>query len=387
MNILCMTYEYPPIGGGGASVAHPLAAALVERGHKVDVVTSGMRDLPSYEICDGVDVHRVRCFRRCRHYATTPELIANVASSYKFALNLVKRHDFDINHTHFALPSGLASYLLYKRTGLPYVLTIHGSDIPGYNPDRFRLEHVLARPLWRKIILNSSAIIAASECLKDLFHETIDVPVTVIPNGYTLTAEHGSLENKRKRILVVSRIFPRKGIQYFLESLVGLTHDWEVVIVGDGPYLQELKRQAARTGINVRFTGYQQGKALEDLYASSRIFVFPSAHENFPVVLLEAMEAGCAIITTNAPGCSRVIGDAGIVVDPESPDQIRDALVGLMADQSRIVKLGAMARERLGQFQWDQIAASYEVELRKAASGGRSTSTGRPTVDCVDHQG
>ena len=139
MNILCMTYEYPPVGGGGANVAHPLAATLVSRGHTVDVVTSGMRDLPARETMDGVNVHRVRCVRRHRHFTTTAELMTYVWPAYRKALELTKAKQFDLNHTHFAIPTGLASWLLYKKTGLPYVTTIHGSDVPGYNPDRFQI--------------------------------------------------------------------------------------------------------------------------------------------------------------------------------------------------------------------------------------------------------
>ncbi|MCP5091798.1 MAG: glycosyltransferase, partial [Gammaproteobacteria bacterium] len=155
MKILCTSYEYPPIGGGGSNVAHPLARSLVWNGHTIDVVTSGMRDVPAYEVMDGVNVHRVRCFRRYRHYTTTAELLTYLWPAYRKARSLQDQRIYDINHTHFALPSGLVSYLLYKKTGLPYVLTIHGSDVPGYNPDRFRVAHILAQPAWRRVISNS----------------------------------------------------------------------------------------------------------------------------------------------------------------------------------------------------------------------------------------
>lgn len=368
MKILCTSYEYPPIGGGGSNVAHPLARSLVWNGHTIDVVTSGMRDVPTYEVMDGVNVHRVRCFRRYRHYTTAAELLTYLTPAYRKARFLQDENKYDINHTHFALPSGLVSYLLYKKTGLPYVLTIHGSDVPGYNPDRFRVAHILAQPAWKRIISNSEKVVSASEFLRKLIQEHIDVPVEIIQNGYSPYADMSESCAKQNRILVVTRMFQRKGVQHFIEALKDLDHDWEIVIAGDGPYLPSLKDQARLAGLNIRFTGYIQGRELLELYESAKVFVFPSLQENFPVVLLEAMQAGCAIITTNADGCAEVIGDAGVSVDPERPDQIRDALIALMHDEDKIAKFRDAGQRRIDRFRWPRIAAQYESLLRNACS-------------------
>jgi glycosyltransferase involved in cell wall biosynthesis len=369
MKILCMTYEYPPVGGGGANVAHPLAATLVSRGHTVDVVTSGMPDLPASETMDGVNVHRVRCIRRHRHYTTTAELMTYVWPAYRKALELTRTRQFDLNHTHFAMPTGLASWLLYKKTGLPYATTIHGSDVPGYNPDRFRIAHALVRPVWRKVIQDSTRIVSASHFLKNLIQQHIDVPVDIVRNGYAPKFSGNLASAKKNRVLVVTRMFPRKGVQYFLDALSGMTHDWEVVIAGDGPYLPALKAQVKRLGLNVSFVGYVQGETLAELYATSKIFVFPSLQENFPTVLLEAMEAGCAIITTSSDGCAEVVGDAGIATLPERSDQIRNALALLMSDEDRIRMFSTRARERINQFRWPRIAAQYETVMQHSLPG------------------
>src|SRR5690606_17830487 len=149
-------------------------------------------------------------------------------------------------------------------------------------------------------------------------------------NGYAERFGAHLMARKRNRILVVTRMFPRKGVQHFVEALAGLQHDWEVVIAGDGPYLPQLKSQAKRMGLNVNFVGFVQGDTLAARRATSLIFVFPPLQENLPTVLLEAMEAGCAIITTRSDGCAEVTGDAGIAVSPERPYQIHSALVLLM---------------------------------------------------------
>ena len=363
MNILCTTYEYPPIGGGGSNVAQPLAEELALRGHKIDIVTSGMSELPTHECTNKVNIHRVACVRRFPHYATTPELFTYLWPAYKKARELCSTRKYDINHTHFALPSGVVSYMLYKKTGLPYVTTIHGSDIPGYNPDRFRIAHIIFRPMWRRIIANSAKIVAASAYLKKLIQSHIDVPVEVIRNGYAVDSDDLSMQ-KINRMLVVTRMFRRKGVQYFLDAIKGINHGWEIVIAGDGPYLPILKQQAERLDLNVKFVGFVKGDVLADLYASSKIFVFPSIQENFPVVLLEAMNAGCAIVTTSAEGCGEVIGDAGLVTTPGHPDEIRRALESLINDESAIAELSTRARRRIQHFSWPRIAKQYENEFQ-----------------------
>jgi glycosyltransferase involved in cell wall biosynthesis len=147
MKLLCINYEYPPIGGGGGVVSQGLAEALVQHGYSIDVVTSGMRDLPCYEEKNGVRIHRVRCIRRYRHYVTLPEMCTLILPLYRKALELIGKNHYDLNHTHFVVPSGIVSYLLRKQTGLPYLITAHGSDIPGYNPDRFNFAHLLINGL------------------------------------------------------------------------------------------------------------------------------------------------------------------------------------------------------------------------------------------------
>lgn len=367
MRILCITYEYPPIGGGGSNVAHPLAAGLAELGHTVDVVTSGMGNLPASEVVDGVNIHRVPCIRRYPHYTTTAELVTSVWSSYRKALELCSRHQYDINHTHFALPSGLVSCMLRRKTGLPYVTTIHGSDIPGYNPDRFRTAHVVARPLWRRIMRDSSRIVSASNFLKNLANRYIDVPIDVIRNGFDSPLDADAQVPKINRILVVTRMFQRKGVQHFVNALAGFNHGWEVVVAGDGPYLPILKNEAKRCGIDIHFPGFVQGSTLATLYASAKIFVFPSLQENFPIVLLEAMNAGCAIITTSAQGCAEVVGNAGITTKPESPQEIRAALETLIGDDDKITAYRQAALDRIERFRWPQIASEYERLFREAA--------------------
>ena len=79
------------------------------------------------------------------------------------------------------------------------------------------------------------------------------------------------------------------------------------------------------------------------------------------------MNAGCAIITTNAQGCAEVVGNAGITTKPESPQEIRAALESLIGNDDAVAAYQRAALDRIERFRWPQIAAEYEQLFREAA--------------------
>lgn len=359
MRILSICYEYPPVGGGGATVAAALNGQLASNGHDVDVVTSAMKGLPAAELTNGVWVHRASCWRRHRHYTTAPELATTLLPAYSLASTLIRRNMPDVIHAHFALPSGLVARAVAARFGVPYVLTAHGSDIPGYNPDRFELLHRLLAPAWRAVMRDAAAVISPSQFLAGLVRESIDLPVQVIPNGFTPDVANAP-RPKRNLVLVVARLFPRKGVQHFIDSVAALGSDWDLVIAGDGPYMHELRIRAAAAKASVRFAGFLPKAELRALYEEARILVFPSIRENFPMVLLEGMDTGCAVITTDAEGCAEVVGEAGVVIEKGKPAPLRAALVELMNNPARCDELSVLAMARAERFRWSRIAAQYQ---------------------------
>ncbi len=359
--ILTLCCEYPPVGGGGATACQGLAEGLVRAGHRVDVVTSGMEGLARFEELNGVRIHRVRGLRRYQHYSTAAEQLSQLIPAYSKAMELARERDFDLVHCHFVVPGGLLGYLVARRTGLPYVITAHGSDIPGYNPDRFRLLHRLIRPLWRLIIDQSSGLSTPSDFLKDLIAVHNRRTAVRIPNPFDAPTAVGQAH---RRVLVAARMVERKGVQHLLEALPDLETDWEFWIAGDGPYLKQLQKLASGANARVRFLGFVPRSELAELYRSARIFVFPSLQENFPMVLLEAMAAGCAVVTTSAPGCLEVVGDAAVVVEPGSTAALKDALARLIADDAAIERLRAAGRARVQRFASARVVAQFETLFR-----------------------
>ncbi|MEX0653374.1 MAG: glycosyltransferase family 4 protein [Phycisphaeraceae bacterium] len=362
MRILCLSYEYPPIGGGGSPVCAGVAESLVATGHVVDVVTSAMPGLARVEQVNGVQIHRVPCVRRRRHMAGSFELATTLLPIRRQALRLTRERKYDLIHCHFILPTGIVARWLSAATGLPYVITAHGSDVPGYNPDRFHFAHRVMGPFWRRVVRDAAAITSPSRFLASLIHQRMDVPTQIIPNGMTIPPRSDA--RRVNRILLASRLFERKGVQDVLCALDNLDDHWQVNIAGDGPYRPTLERLARQRQVNVCFLNFVSRDELAKLYRTSKIFVFPSRRENFPVVLLEAMSAGCAVIAARAPGSREVFGDAAIGVEPGNVSMMRSALRRLMRDEQEIGRLRECSYQRVQRFAWSRVAQEYASVFR-----------------------
>ena len=106
------------------------------------------------------------------------------------------------------------------------------------------------------------------------------------------------------------------------------------------------------------------------VYETSRIFVFLSSVENFPINLLEAMAAGMAIVTNQETGCGEVVGDCALKVNPDEPEDIRSSLMKLITGPDLCDALGRRARQRFEQqFTWRTIAAQHDKLYRELTAG------------------
>jgi glycosyltransferase involved in cell wall biosynthesis len=219
-----------------------------------------------------------------------------------------------------------------------------------------RVTHRLLAPVWRRVTRDASCIVCPSRSLGELLaRRDPDLESIEIPYGFEI-GRYQTEAPRRRRILVVTRMLQRKGVQYLLQALDGTRLDHEVHIVGDGPYLSTLKKQAAGCSTNVVFHGWLDNRSqrLNALYESSDIFVLTSEAENFPVSLMEAMAAGLAVLT----------------IDPRDAAQLREALSGLTQNPDRCRELGRAARERVEtEFAWPVVARRYEELYRRYRAG------------------
>lgn len=362
MKLLVLSYEFPPLGGGGAKVVKGLIDSYLAAGHSVDLVTMHFSGLARFEQHERLRIFRVATLRTNQSVCYFPEMLPYLFSALAMIRKLVKQNDYDANHTHFIFPDGIVAWLSKKWFGLDYVITAHGSDVPGYNPDRFKLLHCLLRPVWRWVTAGANKIICPSEHIGALINQQNPGAQTVrIPNGID-TEKFWPKQPKRPAVLVVTRMFKRKGVQYLLHALRNIDRRLEVNIVGEGPHLESIKRAALSLEHDICFHGYLDNHSdeLKALYERSLIFVLTSESENFPIVLLEAMTAGLAIITTANTGCAEVVGDCARLVPAKDPEAIQRALLEILADPALQRSLSSKARARVERhFAWPTVVDQH----------------------------
>lgn len=359
LRILVLNHEFPPVGGGASPVAFELCKELVKMGHEVDVVTMQYKKLPRFEVKAGINIYRTWALRKSADICHTHELATYFPGAVFKTFSLAKQKKYDVIHCHFIVPGAPLAWLVSKVRKIPFLITCHGTDVPGHNPERFKFVHKMIGPVWRKLA-SSTMLVTPSGFLRRLVIENCPkANVKVIPNGINL----GNFQPlpKTKSILMCSRILGFKGFQYAIQAVKDIETDWQVNVIGEGPYLPELKKLAEGSKVKINFLGWldKSDERFYKLFNESSIFVFPSEAENFPTVLLEAMAAGMAIITSNAGGCPEVVGDAALFVEPRSPMQIREKLEELIHSENLREKLGASARKRVGEFSWSSIAQKY----------------------------
>jgi glycosyltransferase involved in cell wall biosynthesis len=163
-------------------------------------------------------------------------------------------------------------------------------------------------------------------------------------NGYFARSPRA---NSGLKLLYVGRVSREKNLHVLAHTfklLVELMDNVTLVIVGDGPYLAEM-RETMR-GMPCIFTGYLEGDDLSAVYASCDLFVFPSTTDTFGNVVLEAQASGIPVIVTNEGGPRENIipGETGLVVESGHELSMLEAMHALLTDPQRLRAMGSAAR-------------------------------------------
>lgn len=383
MNILVISREIPPVGGGAGQVALNLARRSERLGHGVHIVTMSFKGLPALEQRGNMHIHRLACFRRNQDSSYILEMAVFVLRAVPLARKLVKDAGISLIHAHAIIPDGLIA-LLAARSRVPVAATAHGSDVPGYNTDKFQVAHTFVAPIWNRALDGMDVLTAPSRHMADLIRKKKpEQDITVIPNGIDLDIfPETSPADKNRHFLIVSRLVQRKNYHLFLQALHDVLEPQTVHIVGTGPMLGELRQIAATMPRHaILFHGWLKNGDPEwtRLYVQSRFFVFPSASENFPMNLLEAMLARMVVIASDIPGNREVLGDEALYLrslDKESLSQALQAVLNM--SEAGLDALANRARARVQRlFSWDAIGARYDAVFDSALQA-RKGSPGKP---------
>lgn len=338
MKILVLNYEYPPIGGGASPVAADLSRHLAARGHEVCVVTMAYKDLPKHEIVDGVEVHRVKCMRTKAFVCYPWEQMTYLIAARLFLKKHLKTRTYNVVHSHFIFPTGMLAVWLKKRYGLPFVSTAHGSDVEGYNQNRFRFLHKMLRKPWKKICANASFVTAPSPFLQELIWKADpSVRCEIVPNGInTDTYRQGP---KEQAILTLCRLQMPKGVQDVIRAFAALKPEgWVLRVAGDGPYRPELEKIAAECGVSdkVQFLGWIDNKSdlLKETLARASVFASMSRFESFGISAAEAVASGCRVVLSDIPAHRQFAAFGAAFVPLEDGAALQSALQTAMRAQA-----------------------------------------------------
>lgn len=375
MRILVINYEFPPLGGGAGNVAAYIARHVASQGVKVAVLTSHFRGLPRKEVIDGYVIHRVPVLRRHVYRCSLYEMLSFVVNSIIPSWRLARQFRPDLVHIHSGFPTGPLGYWLKVTLGIPYIMTLHGGEVPGFLPEEVGTLHKILAPATRTVWKAASAVIAVSEGLRDLSLQAVPgVNIQVIPNGVDcqyFSPAAVCLEQREQdtplRLLFVGRVVRQKGLSYLLDALAaihsqGITN-WRLRIVGDGPMCPRLKAQATQHGIDrmVEFPGWLPFEEIPEEMRLADLFVLPSIVEGMPLVLLQAMACGLPVVATSVPGSVDLVfpGKNGLLVPPKNSIALTEALVSLLTDEAVRKRMGKYSRGIALMMDWGEIAKSY----------------------------
>jgi teichuronic acid biosynthesis glycosyltransferase TuaC len=267
-------------------------------------------------------------------------------------------------HGH-SLVEGLAAWRLSRRTGLPLVLTFHGSDMNTW-PD----DHPGRLPDLRAAVRHAGIVIAVSGALADRVRALTGVAATHLPLG----SDHRSLASStlprqearrvlgipgdRTMVLFVGNLLPAKGIRELADAIRQLGPPFLGVFIGGGP---EAGYGLTHNGADapIEYKGERTHDEVIRYMSAADVIVLPSYREGLPTVLVEAGSIGLPVIATAVGGIPELLGrDRGALIPSPSAPAIRTALEAFVADRN-----GAEAAARRLR---EHVVANYDVDVNAA---------------------
>jgi N-acetyl-alpha-D-glucosaminyl L-malate synthase BshA len=366
---------YPTYGGSGV-VATELGIELAQRGHEVHFITyaqpfrlSGPQPNVWYH---EVEVSHYPLFDYPPYDLALASRMAEVAEIYAL----------DLLHVHYAIPHSVSAYLAKQMAAtsmskrrLPFVTTLHGTDITLVGQDRSYL------PITRFSIEQSDGVTAISKYLRErtLKEFNLNNSIQVIYNFvncdvYTRDPE---AKNRRRefakddeRLLVhLSNFRPVKRVQDVIEIFdrVQRKVPARLLLIGDGPDRSQAEWMAMEKRIHDRVIFLGKQDRVNEKLATADVMLLPSQLESFGLAALEAMACQVVPITTNVGGLPEVIehGKTGFMSDVGNVEEMAGYAIDLLSDEA---KLKQMAREgriaAQGHFCSTRIIPQYEKFYR-----------------------
>ncbi len=374
MHVLMLTWEYPPrIVGGLARHVGDLVPALVARGVEVTVVTASFGGAPGYEQpVPGLHVVRTQ-LDDVWHYDFQTEIMHLNFALAGAGMAVHRDRPVDLIHAHDWL-AAYAGETLRRGLGKPYVSTIHATEQGRHHGIHTQQQAYINTIEWW-LAYQGQRVICCSDYMRDHVHAIFGVPwdkIRVVRNGVDASRFQGGAPpdyrsrhaaDDEKIVFFVGRLVREKGVQLLIEAAPKILHyhpRTKFVIAGSGDRGGHMAR-VAELGIAhaFYFRGFIPDEELPWLYQIADVAVFPSLHEPFGIVALEAMAAGTPLVVSDVGGLSSIVrhGDNGFKCYPDNPDSLGSQVLHVLLAPDHARECAERAgREVREHYNWDLLA-------------------------------
>ncbi len=408
LRIAILGYRSHPYGGGQGVYIRYLSKALVEAGHKVDVISGPpyphldprvrLIEIPSLDLfangLQSLRLHHLGSLSNIIEWIS--KLTGGFSEPYTFGRRVVKYlrqhgHDYDLIHDNQSLSYGM---LQIQDMGLPLVTTLHHpitSDLRiALRAARHWWERLLIARwhsflfMQKRVVKRLHNIVTVSECSRQDIAQDFGIQpagITLIYNGIDTEVFRplADVERKPLRLMATaSADAPLKGLRFLLRSYARLLRqypDLELLVVGQprpGGDTERLLRKLQLQG-RVQFVSGITTQQMVLYYAEATIAVVPSVYEGFGLPAGEAMACGVPVVSTNGGALPEVVGDAGIQVPVRDVTALTEAIDTLLGDEKLRLELGQRGRERIEEkFCWKVTArhmSNYYAQVLQHADG------------------
>ncbi len=297
------------------------------------------------------------------------------------ARELAREH-YDIIQSSTPETLGLWANMEAKRRKIPLLLIYH-TALEQYAEIRFTK---FAGPVVGKVVGNlmdrwlhwyfeqADLILAPSEYNRKELTDLFKPPIDILARGIDMekfNRKHRTRTNGKLRGLYVGRVVPEKNLQLLID-IFGKRDDVELMIVGGGLYLDEMKRLMP----NALYTGLITGQPLLEAYANADFFVFPSRTDTFGNVVLEGYSSGLPAVVTDAMGPKELVREGVTGFIAKNDKEFADAVERLIQDRELLGRMSAAALEEAKLWTWEAIfnrLYAYYEQLLKKAKGTKSS--------------
>jgi alpha-maltose-1-phosphate synthase len=380
VKVALLTREYPPEVYGGAGV-------------HVEYLARSLAPLVDLTVhCQGQDREGAVAHHP---WAALKDQVLRVFSTDLSMADVVGGADLVHSHTWYA---NLAGHLAALRYGIPHVVTMHSLEpLRPWKAEQLGGGYALSSWAERAAATHASAVVAVSEGMRaDIlaaYPEIHAERTRVIRNGIdtaeyapdpeTWVLEKHGVDPARPYVIFVGRITRQKGLPVLLRAAAALDPSAQLVLCAGAPDTPELLAEVTTLVNGLR--GDRSGviwipqmlpkTEIIQLLTHALVFVCPSLYEPLGIVNLEAMACQTAVVGSRVGGIPEVVEDSvtGLLVPPDDPASLADALNMMVRDQERAAEMGQAGRERaVTEFSWDAVAA------QTAALYAELTRPGRP---------